>query len=350
MTKLGLVKKIVSLVVIDSEEAQTTIINAVAEWGLLKSENFVELLVNGDLEKASKRATTAELQEIIDFIGYVNEVADSQDQLIEEAISLTKTELVQEIDLLRRSRGINRSEFRTIVMKALFPYYELTWTFKTHLFVDLYIGSTLTQKVAKRTRKPYLEAILEAMKATEPATPSKVEQVIEELVDRPKKTKSELYDAITKLLTVNGVKYIRDQSSDVVAEAWSVYSYTKEFAMKDYTREQLQAIYDNLVLELSTHCSEATQALNETVCPQEMQLQVNKLTRQGFQIAFREWVTANNALIFKHIENLPESIITAVKLSRGELSVHDLELGELAQIRIASQDELAQLNSTEGAN
>ncbi|MCU5658273.1 hypothetical protein OCB16_03305 [Bacillus cereus] len=348
MTKLALTKKIVSMVNIDSEEAQTTIINAVAEWGLLKSENFVELLVNGELEKASKRATTAELQEIIDFIGYVNEVADSQDQPIEEAVSLTKTELIQEIDLLRRSRGMNRSEFRTIVMKALFPYYELTWTFKTHLFADLYIGSTLTQRVAKRTRKPYLEAIFEAMKATEPATPSKVEKVIEELVDQPKKTKSELYDAIIEVFITNGVIFTRDQSSDAVAEAWSVYSYTKEFVMQDYTREQLQVIYDNLALEVSPHYLETIKAYNETACSQDIQLQVNELTRQGFQIVFREWVTANNTKILHYSPNLPESIATAVKLSRGELSVYDLKLDELAQIRIASQDALAQLDTIEG--
>ncbi|MGR5927281.1 hypothetical protein ACT7C2_01470 [Bacillus pacificus] len=43
MNKLEITKKIVSLVNIKTEEAQTTIINAVATWGLLKSENFVEL-------------------------------------------------------------------------------------------------------------------------------------------------------------------------------------------------------------------------------------------------------------------------------------------------------------------
>ncbi|MDX9635991.1 MULTISPECIES: hypothetical protein [Bacillus] len=347
MTKLELVKKIVSMVSIDSEEAQTTIINAVAEWGLLKSENFVELLVNGEIEKASKRATTAELQEIIDFIGYVNEVADSQDQPTEEAISLTKAEIVQEIDLLRRSRGINRSEFRTIIMKALFPYYELTWTFKTHLFVDLYIGNTLTSKVAKRTRKFYLEAILEAIKTIEPTTPSKVEKAVEEFVDQPKKTKSELYDAIVELFVVNGITSTRNQSSDVIAEAWKVYSYEDvKHVMQDYTREQLQVIYDNLVLEVSPQKIEET---NEHVSD-EIQLQVNELTRQGFQIVFREWVTVNSTKILRYSPNLPESIATAVKLARGELSVYDLELSELAQIRTTSQDALTQLNTIEEAN
>ncbi|MGR5867836.1 hypothetical protein ACT7C5_05805 [Bacillus pacificus] len=123
--------------------------------------------MNGEIEKASKRATKDELQEIIEYITHTNEEAGSQDN----TTSLTKVELVREIDLLRRSKAILRAEFRTIVMKALFPYYELTWTFKTNLFVDLYVGSTLTEKVAKRTRKQYLETIYKALLGNDEANP-----------------------------------------------------------------------------------------------------------------------------------------------------------------------------------
>ena len=80
--KIYLVEEIVSMLDLNTEEAKRIVINAVSDWGLQKSENFVELLVNGELEKASKRATKAELNEIIEFIQYYK--GDEQEEATEE--------------------------------------------------------------------------------------------------------------------------------------------------------------------------------------------------------------------------------------------------------------------------
>lgn len=291
MSKLEMTKKIMSLVNIETEEAQTTVINAVATWGLLKSENFVELLVNGEIEKASKRAKKEELQEIIDYIIYTSEEADSQDN----TISLTKIELAREIDLLRRSKAILRAEFRTIVMKALFPYYELTWTFKTNLFVDLYVGSTLTEKVAKRTRKHYLEAIYKAL--------------------------------------------LGDYEQTQEVEFTEYQKYENEQRQQEETRKMQAA---ELVDEL-------TEKIDKISNNTEFAAMLDIETRRGFLVTFREWAIENSTNILNHLLNLPESAVKAVELARGELSVYALELCELARVRIASQQEFAQLLDTKEA-
>ncbi|MGR5990379.1 hypothetical protein ACT7C6_11945 [Bacillus paranthracis] len=291
MNKLEITKKIVSLVNIETEEAQTTIINAVATWGLLKSENFVELLVNGEIEKASKRATKDELQEIIEYITHTNEEAGSQDN----TTSLTKVELVREIDLLRRSKAILRAEFRTIVMKALFPYYELTWTFKTNLFVDLYVGSTLTEKVAKRTRKQYLETIYKALLGNDEPTQE--------------------------------------------TELTEYQKYENEQRQQEETRKMQAA-------ELVDELAEKIDTINNST---EFTAMLDIETRRGFLVAFREWAIENSTNILNHMSNLPESATKAVKLARGELSIYTLELGELARIRIASQQEFTQSLGTKEA-
>lgn len=70
MTKLEMVELIAKMVELGTEQAERIIVNAVSDWGLQKSENFYELLVQGDFEKASKRATVAELKEMEEFIAY----------------------------------------------------------------------------------------------------------------------------------------------------------------------------------------------------------------------------------------------------------------------------------------
>lgn len=132
------------------------------------------------------------------------------------------------------------------------------------------------------------------------------------------------------------------------------YNFGKSVSYHEYKavanrfkKDELERIakhIDDLILQVKAQEEEiVSYEGGDNYVPDEVMKQIACETRRGFLITYKEWVIANSTKILLHLKRLPDAVSAVVQIARGDLSINDYALSQLAIMKVHAETELARL-------
>ncbi|WNL49453.1 hypothetical protein [Bacillus phage DZ1] len=309
MKKVEMVEKIAAMMNLGTVEAKKVIINAVSEWGLQKSENFYDLLVAGEYDKAASRATVADLKEMEEFIAFYK--ADEPAQ--EERTVFFSAQEAHNYQA-EKARKANNNQVKAHKVGIQLQIDAINEEVVSYEDGDNYVPTHKIQEAAENAYRGF-------------------------------------DISFRKFVLTNNAKIAHYSGTDLFPESVKrvVQIVGGKYGVGEFTLSQLAKL--KIEAEQDLFRLAEVDEFNTPDEPVEVDLVVGSIvneTRRGFLVLFKEWVIANSSHILNNLHDLDSGMLAVLKISRGDWSVDEYSIRHLGKIYIEAQNELTALQG--GAN